>query len=30
VGVLIYWYVEGWDGLGRHSQTDVVSFTLTP
>jgi hypothetical protein len=30
VGVPIYWYVEGWDGLGRHSQTDVVSFTLTP
>ena len=30
VGVPVYWYVEGWDGLGRHSQTEVMSFTLTP
>jgi len=30
VGVPIYWYVEGWDWVGRHSQTEVISFTLTP
>jgi len=29
-GVPIYWYVEGWDWLGRRSQTEVESFTLTP
>jgi hypothetical protein len=25
----IYWYVESWDGLGRHNQTDVMNFVLT-
>ena len=23
-----YWYVESWDALGRHSQTDVMNFVL--
>ncbi|HSB06956.1 MAG TPA: hypothetical protein VLK23_17405 [Thermodesulfobacteriota bacterium] len=28
-GSTIYWYVESWDGLGRYSRTDVMSFVLT-
>jgi len=29
-GETIYWYVEAWDWLKRHSQTEVMNFTLTP
>jgi hypothetical protein len=29
-GQTIYWYVEGWDWLKRHSQTEVMNFILTP
>ena len=28
-GSPIYWYVESWDGLGRYSKTDLMSFVLT-
>ncbi len=28
-GSTIYWSVESWDGLNRHTQTDVMSFVLT-
>ena len=27
-GSTIYWYVDSWDGLGRYSKTDVMSFVL--
>jgi hypothetical protein len=27
-GSTIYWYVESWDGLGRHNKTDVMGFVL--
>ena len=26
---IIYWYVESWDELGRHSKTEVANFLLT-
>ena len=29
-GETIHWYVEGWDWLKRRSQTEMMSFTLTP
>ena len=28
-GSTIYWYIESWDGVGRHAETDVMSFVLT-
>lgn len=28
-GSTLYWYVESWDGVGRHAKTDVMSFVLT-
>lgn len=28
-GSTIYWYVESWDGVGRYSKTNVMSFVLT-
>jgi hypothetical protein len=27
-GSTLYWYVESWDGLGRYTKTDVMSFVL--
>ena len=27
-GSTIYWYVESWDGLNRHTETDVMRFVL--
>jgi hypothetical protein len=28
-GSTIYWYIESWDGVKRHSQTDTMNFVLT-
>jgi hypothetical protein len=28
-GARVYWFVESWDGLKRHIQTDVMFFELT-
>ncbi len=28
-GQTIYWHVESWDGLGRHSSTEAMEFVLS-
>jgi hypothetical protein len=28
-GGSVYWYVECWDGLRRHSSSEVMSFVLS-